>query len=55
MKKYHLTIIFNSTHYFKEIEACSIKIEDGCIKFYDLDLISVYPVNRTLITKIEKI
>lgn len=55
MKKYHLTIIFSNTYINKDIDARSVTIECGCIKFYDLDLIAVYPVNRTLITKIEKI
>jgi hypothetical protein len=55
MKKYHLTIIFSNTYINKEIEAESIIIEGGCIKFYDIDLIAAYPINRTLITKIEKI
>jgi hypothetical protein len=55
MNKYYLTIIFSNTYINKEIEAKSIIIEGGCIKFYDLDLVAAYPVNRTLITKIEKV
>ena len=57
MKKYYLQVIMSISVVTKQyvVEANSVEITEGCFVFRDVNtnLLAAYPVNRTILEKIE--
>ena len=57
MKKYYLQVIMSISYVTKPfiVEANSVEIAEGCFIFRDVNtnLLAAYPVNRTILEKIE--